>query len=259
LLEWLTPVFIIIAIGVFSLACWTSARVLGLSAPVSRAGRWWQHVTAVFAGMAACWLIVVALAAAIYFAIGVPTRGPPRIMGIFPRTPADRAGVRSGDVLRAVDGHPVVPSWRPTVAVEGDPHWPIALDEVPSIVEGANGRAVEVHVLRGQTQLRFTLQPEDGHIGISLGEPEIFAPGLGRALLSAVKYPILVAGAEIDLVRNWRRPKGPNTVTGLTNQERLGRPLPLRILAAVAAPMVLASVLGGVVLLILSLLRAIIS
>src|SRR6266550_383172 len=62
-----------------------------------------------------------------------------RVAGVAPGTPMDKAGVRKGDVLEAVNGHPLT----------GMPDWFVARSTFE------RGRAVEVQIRRGTQRLRL--------------------------------------------------------------------------------------------------------
>src|SRR6266550_3469802 len=62
-----------------------------------------------------------------------------KVAGVVPGTPMDKAGVRKGDVLEAVDGHPLT----------GMPDWFLARSNFE------RGRSVEIQVRRGMQRLHL--------------------------------------------------------------------------------------------------------
>jgi regulator of sigma E protease len=104
----------------------------------------WQQITIAAAGPAMNFVLPVFLLGAAYM-IGVPT-ATSRVGTVLPDTPAAAAGVRSGDVVRAVDGVPV--EW-----------W----NEFDERVEEAAPGPVTLGVRRGGEDLMLRLEvPEKG-------------------------------------------------------------------------------------------------
>jgi regulator of sigma E protease len=62
---------------------------------------------------------------------------------VSPRMPAERSGLRAGDQILAVDGHPV-----PNAA------------ELPPVVQNSEGKQLDVMVKRGDRELHFEIHPE---------------------------------------------------------------------------------------------------
>lgn len=110
---------------------------------------------------------------------------PPLVSQVMPQSAAYEAGLKSGDVITAIDGNAV-----------------FAFDQLKEAVEGSGGAALALTVWRGGETLDFTMTPKatdepqpDGtfkqnlRIGIAGGmsfEPATETPGLGQALSAGV-------------------------------------------------------------------------
>jgi membrane-associated protease RseP (regulator of RpoE activity) len=105
----------------------------------------------------------------------------PIVDAVLPERPADRAGLRAGDQLLAVDGR----------AIDG-------VTGVATAIDATRGPA-RLLVRRDGRELTLTIDPElaDGHrrIGIQLSPGEqLTRPPLGRAVADGVLYPLRLAG-----------------------------------------------------------------
>lgn len=69
---------------------------------------------------------------------------PPAVVGFVPRSAADDAGLKVGDVIAAIDGQPI-----------------FAFDEIVKAVTAAQGAPIELEVLRGDETLDVTLSPRE--------------------------------------------------------------------------------------------------
>jgi regulator of sigma E protease len=109
----------------------------------------------------------------------------PRITMVESRGPADRAGFRGGDEIRAVDGRPLL------TTVEFVQH-----------IQARAGQQVIVEVRRAGQLLRIPVIPEEqggvGRIGVGLGISQRFGPG--EALVESVRYNWNVAYQTVALV-----------------------------------------------------------
>lgn len=104
----------------------------------------------------------------------------PSVVQVTPDLPAATAGLRSGDQLRAVDGHPVVSSTSFIEYIQKHPEKPVQLDVQ------RNGQALQLTVV--------PLKEADGtgRIGLSIGLLQRYSPL--HAVVKSVEY-------NIDLVR----------------------------------------------------------
>lgn len=110
---------------------------------------------------------------------------PPLVSQVMPQSAAYDAGLKSGDVIIAIDATPI-----------------FAFDQLKDAVEGSDGAALALTVWRAGETLEFTMTPKatdepqpDGtfkrnlRIGIAGGmsfEPATEAPGVGEALYAGV-------------------------------------------------------------------------
>jgi regulator of sigma E protease len=125
----------------------------------------WRRVLVLAAGPGANYLIAVVLAAGLLGTMGLPTPdGSARVGDLLPGMPAEQAGLRPGDRIRAVAGAPVE-RWNELVA---------ALQKQP-------GRTIDLLVERGEgpaaQQLTVPITPEDkggvGRVGVTPFAPRI--------------------------------------------------------------------------------------
>ncbi len=100
----------------------------------------WQRFIVIVAGSAFNLAVPIVLFSAILVA-----GSPVRVDQVDPGTPASRAGFQPGDVIRAVDGHPVQ-----------------VLGDLRSWINAAQGAPVSVQVDRSGRELTLTAQPIQG-------------------------------------------------------------------------------------------------
>lgn len=109
----------------------------------------WRRTAAIAAGPFASYLGAIAVAALLFVTIGlrVPVEGP-YVGDVQPGSPAERAGLRTGDRIAAIGGAPVG-SW----------------EEMLRAIQGNPGRTVDVELLRGEgpapERLTLPLTPRD--------------------------------------------------------------------------------------------------
>ena len=101
----------------------------------------------------------------------------PRVTQIFEGSPADAAGFRPGDEIRAVDGQPIVDNLAFVAAIEK-----------------RAGQRVAVEVVRDGRPLTLEVVPRDdggrGRIGVGIGIFQRYGPA--RALVESVRYNIYI-------------------------------------------------------------------
>ncbi len=189
----------------------TAARSGARPAPGDFDGKpFWARVLVISAGVIMNWLFAVVAFAAIAMGRGV---FEPRILEVAPGSPAAEAGLRSGDLIRRVDG-----------AAVNDPA------QVTMRIERHAGETVEILVERGGERLTFVATPEPfeqysdltgesrtvGRVGISLGaEGGRAGPiaALGQGWSNAVYW----GGAVVQFLGD--------LVTGRSSAREVGGPI----------------------------------
>ncbi len=98
----------------------------------------------------------------------------PRVREVLEGTPAERAGIRYGDTLYAVDGHPIADA-----------------DDFRQLVEPRAGEEVRVEIGRGEERLVVRLVPADeggvGRAGIAISHFSYQRAGPASALIESVR------------------------------------------------------------------------
>jgi len=99
--------------------------------------------------------------------IGLPSVTP-RIGEVLPGKPADRAGIRKGDIVRAIDGVPVE-------------RW----EDIAALISRSEGKMIQLRVARGDGEITVSLVPEMREGKNLFGEP--------------VRHPVIgiVSGREV--------------------------------------------------------------
>jgi carboxyl-terminal processing protease len=125
-----------------------------------------------------------------FVGIGVflaPGTGGLRISSVVPNTPAERAGLKAGDLLVSVDGHDVTGT---------------NVGSASTYLRGSAGTAVSIEVRRGHSDLRFSVRRE--RIPLSEVESRMLSRGVGyvRVLEFARGTADDVRGQVKDLVAN---------------------------------------------------------
>ncbi len=122
--------------------------------------------------------------------IGLLPKVHPRIPAVVPGDPADRAGVKAGDIVLAINGDPITFSWQLRDAIAKHPEQPITLS-----------------VMRGGTEATVVVTPKKrdntstGWIGISIGdETKSIKPGAIEAVQLSVTKNVEYAGLIFETV-----------------------------------------------------------
>jgi regulator of sigma E protease len=131
----------------------------------------WKRAAVIVAGPVANFaLAFVALAA--LFTVGAPVEVNAARVGVVSRGgPAERAGLRTGDAVLAIDGAPLA-TW----------------DELAGTLNASPGKRLELRVRRGGEELRIPVTPErKGDVGlIGIGPPtETVRLPVGEAVVAA--------------------------------------------------------------------------
>ncbi len=116
---------------------------------------------------------------------GISPRVLPKVAGVTPESPAQRAGFQPGDEVRGVDGRRLA---NPAEFVQ--------------YIEGKTGVEVRVEVLRGGTPTTLAVVPADqdgkGKIGVALTISQRYGPG--RAFVESVRFNGQIARQSLVVV-----------------------------------------------------------
>lgn len=127
--------------------------------------------------------------------------GYPEISGVMPDTPAEKAGLQAGDIIRKVDGQDVLDE---------------SLDEVVSHVRGEEGTTVELSIVR---------EGESGDLTITVERAKVDSPTVSSSMLDEEKGIGYIQIAEFDDVTLDQFEKA---LTGLQDEGLKGLVLDLR-------------------------------
>lgn len=158
----------------------------------------------VFAGPAVNYLFAILLMVVVMLAWGIP-RWQLTVDKVEPKAPAATAGMRSGDLIEAIGGHPVT-----------------GVEEVLAAIGGSSGQPLEVKLKRAGQPVSLKVTPmKDGggyRIGIGFGRKLSFGSvGAGNGVLLALYYPF--AESKKILAGLGR------LVTGKVSAKQVGGPL----------------------------------
>jgi regulator of sigma E protease len=101
----------------------------------------WRKVAVIFAGPGTNLVFAILLIAIVYM-VGVPSEASSRVDRVDANSPAQTAGLRSGDEIVAVDGKNAS-----------------SFDELSELIRGSEGRPIEVTVRRGDDMVKLGPQP----------------------------------------------------------------------------------------------------
>jgi carboxyl-terminal processing protease len=119
--------------------------------------------------------------------ISVSAKGSePRIVEVYDGTPAQRAGLRSGDLLVKINDQPVAG---------------LALDEMTSLVRGPAGTEVRIVVRRGDDPQELTFSVERAEIHLQFVRDRVVEDDIGYVLLRGFPEPSVVDSIERDIAR----------------------------------------------------------
>ncbi|MGH3103564.1 MAG: M50 family metallopeptidase [Gaiellaceae bacterium] len=166
--------------------------------------RTWKRVAFIFAGPATN-LVFALLLLAVVFMIGVPFDTTRTVETVLPGTPAERAGLREGDEIVALNGRPVEP------------------DRISERIRGSAGKPVAVTVLRdGERRRLAPARPRlDGgayRLGFAL-EPEYrsYGPVESLALAAEQSWEVTkLSGAALGRLVTGENRKEVSSVVGIT-------------------------------------------
>lgn len=178
----------------------------------------WQRFLVVLAGPAANFLLAIAIFAAFFVVIGMPST-PNRVASIMPGSVAQQAGLQVGDRIVAVAGRstPTFEDILQTIVMR--PNEQVRID----IERGGEPQAVAVRLRAERQRDRFGQTFVIGRLGV-MGEGRVYAqPPVLELIPSAVVYTYRVTRAMIDgLVQ---------IITGRRSVEDLGGPIKIAQIA----------------------------
>ena len=122
-----------------------------------------------------------------YVGIGISVTSrdaDPRIVEVYDGTPAEEAGLQSGDILVSIDGQ----------AVAGMP-----VDEMTALVRGSAGSSVQIVVRRGDdpTELPYTVQRAEIHL--QFVKDKLVEDDIGYVMLRGFPEPSVIDSIEQDI------------------------------------------------------------
>jgi regulator of sigma E protease len=114
-----------------------------------------RRAAIIFAGPFTNFLFAFVVYALVFGSVGAPIPSPePRIGGVSATTPADRAGLRPGDLVRSIDGAPI-DTW-------------ITLSKT---VRGSQGKTLHLVIDRAGEQVELDVTPEEHDVPSLDGSP----------------------------------------------------------------------------------------
>jgi len=169
---------------------------------------------------------------------------PPRISEVMPDTPAERAGLRAGDLILATDGRPM-PLWE---------DWAAYLRERP-------GETLQLLVERDGRELQLSLTPESvvgedgeriGRAGVAVRPPTMPESQLREFHRGPVEALVAAGDRTVDMVSFTLRSLA-KMVQGLISPSNLSGPITIAKVASTSAKSGLESYIGFLALLSVSL------
>jgi C-terminal peptidase prc len=122
-----------------------------------------------------------------YVGIGISVsarNAEPRIIEVYEDTPAQKAGLRAGDVLVRINDKPV----------QG-----LALDEMTTLVRGPVGTEVQLTVRRGDDPTELTFSVQRAEIHLQFVQDRTIDDDIGYVLLRGFPEPSVIDSIEKDL------------------------------------------------------------
>jgi carboxyl-terminal processing protease len=117
--------------------------------------------------------------------VSVSTRdSPPRIVEVYEGTPAQQAGLQSGDFLVRIDDQ----------AVDG-----LSIDQVTALVRGPAGSAVQVVVRRGDDPTEFPYTVQRAEIHLQFVKNKLVQDDIGYVMLRGFPEPSVIDSIEQDV------------------------------------------------------------
>jgi carboxyl-terminal processing protease len=122
-----------------------------------------------------------------YVGIGISVNardGEPRIVEVYEDTPADRAGLRAGDIIQQIDDR----------SAQG-----LALEQMTSLVRGPVGSTVTLVVRRGDDPNPITVGVERAEIHLQFVKQRLLGDDIGYVMLRGFPEPSVVDTIEQDM------------------------------------------------------------
>ncbi len=122
-----------------------------------------------------------------YVGIGVSVSSKdarPRIVEVYDGTPAQQAGLQSGDLLVSIDGKPV-----------GD----MSLDEMTGLVRGPAGTGVQIVVRRGDDPTELPFEVQRAEIHLQFVTDKLVEDDIGYVLLRGFPEPSVIDSIDQDI------------------------------------------------------------
>jgi len=122
----------------------------------------WKRLTVLFAGPAMNILIALVLGAILFYQMGQPVLDKVLVAGIAPDSPAEQAGLQTGDIIVSLNG----------TKIDGQ----VTLQEQ---IQASLGKEIEIVYLRGDQSFSVMLTPREnppagqGAIGIRMSSPTV--------------------------------------------------------------------------------------
>ena len=138
----------------------------------------WQRAAIVAAGPIANFLLAIVLFALIFSIYGYQTMSP-RVHDVSPDMPAVSAGIRTGDVIKSIDGHAIK-----------------EFGDIVANVRPATGKPLNVVFERGDQELSVDVTPVE-HSGIDENGKEIKYGAIGLVGALQPENPIAATGYAI--------------------------------------------------------------
>jgi len=122
-----------------------------------------------------------------YVGIGISVSArdsEPRIVEVYDNTPAQRAGLRAGDILVRINDQPVAG---------------LALDQMTGLVRGPIGSSVSITVRRGDDPHEFTFNVQRAEIHLQFVQDRVIDDDIGYVLLRGFPEPSVIDSVDKDL------------------------------------------------------------
>jgi regulator of sigma E protease len=184
-----------------------------------------QRASVVVAGPVANFILAIGIFALSFMIVGVPSTEP-RVETVQPGSPAEHAGIRSGDLVRRIDGTAIG-----------------SFDDIQRIVMPRAGETLVVEVERNGQPQQFTVVPESREVSDGFGgKIKIGLMGVSRARSATQtferKNPVEAVGLGVQ--ETWRIISGSmhfieRVITGAESASQLGGPLAIAQISGKAA------------------------
>lgn len=132
----------------------------------------WQRFLVVLAGPLSNLIAALAIFAVVTLIVGIPHPLPTTEIGqITPGSPAEKAGIKTGDVILAIGGKPIT-TWQ----------------EVSETIKGGNGQTLALTIRRGQDRIELSGTPARSEVKNLFGEVVDTRYMLGIAQKESLRY-----------------------------------------------------------------------